>query len=108
MESSSEILQHLDGSESTKKLLEENANVYDDDFPPNETSLYNSTNSKLSKEELDLWKQFVWKKPKEIFGENFVLYSDGIDPNDIIQGWLGNWYFLSALSALAEFKNQIK
>ena len=104
MDSNSEILQHLDGSQSTKKLIENKEDVIDDDFPPNENSLYNTKNSKLTKDELDVWKQFVWKKPREIFEGEFRLFSEGIDPNDIKQGWLGNWYFLSALVS-TKYKN---
>ena len=74
MDSNSEILQHLDGSQSTKKLIENKEDVIDDDFPPNENSLYNTKNSKLTKDELDLWKQFVWKKPREIFEGEFTLF----------------------------------
>lgn len=73
-----------------------------------ESSLYNLKNSKLTKDELDTWKQFVWKRPHEIFPEGYSLFEKGIDPEDIKQGCLGNCYFLSALSALAEFPNQIK
>ena len=50
----------------------------------------------------------MWKRPHEIFKGKFALFEEGIHPNDIEQGILGNWYFLSALSALAEFPEQIK
>ena len=80
----------------------------DEDFPPNSSSLYNSENSKLNQKELEIWKSFEWRKPHEIFQGEFSLFSDGIDPGDIKQGCLGNWYFLSAISAMAEFPNQVK
>lgn len=50
---------------------------------------------------------FRWLRPKDIFKDGFVLFQD-INPDDIKQGCLGNWYFLSALSALAEFPEYIK
>ena len=54
------------------------------------------------------WSDFSWKRPHEMWGEgNFVLY-DQIDMNDIQQGELGDCYFLSCLSALAENPDRIK
>lgn len=48
-------------------------------------------------------KPLVWLRPKQIFGnDNFKLYYT-IDIDDIHQGILGNCYFLSSVSALAEF-----
>lgn len=41
-------------------------------------------------------------------GEDFSIFNTHIDPCDIIQGSLGNCYFLSALSAMAEFPDRIK
>jgi calpain-15 len=36
------------------------------------------------------------------------MFEQDVTPNDIIQGSLGNCYFLSALSAIAEFPQRIK
>lgn len=88
--------------------MEKTENCIDEDFPPREASLYNLKNSKLTEEELNTWKQFVWRRPHEIFSGEYSLFEKGIHPDDIKQGCLGNCYFLSALSAMAEFPDQIK
>ncbi len=50
----------------------------------------------------------MWKRPKDFIGEEFSIFDDCIDPCDIIQGTLGNCYFLSGLSAMAEYPERIK
>ena len=58
---------------------------------------------------MTIWKEFTWERPDKIFnGAEPILFQDKIEPNDIRQGCLGNCYFLSALSALAEFPEMIK
>jgi hypothetical protein len=61
----------------------------------------------LTAEELELWKKFEWRRPDQMFPKGYVLFKN-IEPGDIKQGCLGNWYFLSALSALAEKEDYIK
>lgn len=48
--------------------------------------------------------QIGWARPKEYLGDDqqFQLYKGQIEPNDILQGQLGDCYFLSSLSVLAE------
>lgn len=49
----------------------------------------------------------VWKKASEIFN-NPDVFKDGIHPNDINQGALGDCYFLAVLSALAESEDRVR
>ena len=54
------------------------------------------------------WRDFSWRRPKDVWSEGeFCLY-DKIDVNDIQQGLLGDCYFLSCLSAIAEEPSRIK
>ena len=54
------------------------------------------------------WKNFTWKRPRDHWGyKKYVLY-DQIEITDIKQGKLGDCYFLSCLSAIAENPERIK
>ena len=67
----------------------------DPHFPPRDTSIHCIT-------EPYPYKQIIhWRRPHE-FMKNPNIYQDGINPNDIKQGYLPNCWFLSALSSLAE------
>ena len=47
----------------------------------------------------------VWKSAKEIFGKKVKIFGDTTSVKDIKLGPAGNSYFVSAISALAEFPN---
>lgn len=50
---------------------------------------------------------FEFKRSTEYFGDDAVVY-DGLSPGDIIQGQLGDCYFLAAISAIAEHPDRLK
>jgi len=78
----------------------------DPDFPPSKASLikdWNDYNNVL----IYTWKKFQWKRLSEIYEQRARVFNH-IDPNDILQGELGDCYFLSSLSALAEKPDRIE
>jgi hypothetical protein len=48
-----------------------------------------------------------WKRASDIYPK-LQVFIDGIEPNDISQGALGNCYFLAVLSAMAENPERIE
>lgn len=75
-------------------------------FKPQTNSLLDDSMSRNSR--IQAWGSFVWKRPREVYGEgNYCLYRN-IGPNDIIQGKCGDCYFLSTLSSFAETPDRIK
>ena len=49
-----------------------------------------------------------WKTAEEIFGKDYEVIQNGISPNQLYQGYLGDFYLLSSISALAEHPERIK
>lgn len=54
----------------------------------------------------DRWATFTWKRLSDLFPDFTLL--ETINPSDIVPGCLGNSYFLSALSALAERPDRVR
>ena len=77
----------------------------DDDFTPDNSSLYWADMGESLKV-----KDFEWKRAKNLFNDanNDLWGSNGISPNDIKQGGLGNCWFLAGASALAEHPHRIE
>jgi len=69
----------------------------DPEFPHNSNSLGSLDGVRVSE----------WKRLSNII-QNPVLFDGKIEPQDAIQGLLGDCYFLSAISALAEKDHRIK
>lgn len=77
----------------------------DPDFPANRDSLTKAW-GKLDTRTKMAWTTLEWKRIDEVFRQPIKVF-DNIEPGDILQGALGDCYFLSALSALAEFPHRI-
>lgn len=85
---------------------QEGVKFVDPQFPPDSTSLAKDF-SKMEYEVEQEWKTFVFKDIDDIYQQPIRVFND-ISPNDIMQGVLGDCYFLSALSAIAEFPKRIE
>lgn len=79
----------------------------DPKFPPNFESIWGFGESKMINK--DKLRKLKWKNSADIFrGKRYSVFQGGIDPSDITQGMLGDCYFLSAISAIAEREDRIK
>lgn len=88
------------------ELFASNKTFNDPDFPPNFNSLWGfgeATNFSESN-----WKKYEWKRPIDFFEGPYKIYENKFEPNDIQQGELGDCYFLSAIAAVAEWKDRVK
>ena len=53
-------------------------------------------------------KHIIWKRARDIFNnEKYLLFSKNISPKNIIQGSIGNCYFLTIVSGLTKFPSLI-
>jgi hypothetical protein len=79
-------------NELIKEHTETGQKFTDPEFPPDKSSLGTIE---------DLTIRATWKRIPDII-KNAEFVSDRIEPNDILQGSIGDCYFLSAISAIAE------
>ena len=54
------------------------------------------------------WEKYNWCRVEDILNsKNYQVFEDGISPDDIIQGSIGDCYFLSAVGSLTKFTHYI-
>jgi calpain-15 len=68
-------------------------------------SIYDE-NDDIAEEEKETYDSLEWKRITEIIDDPQMIV-DGIHPNDIKQGYLGDCYLLAVMSAMCEFPEQI-
>ncbi|KRX06827.1 hypothetical protein PPERSA_11472 [Pseudocohnilembus persalinus] len=88
-----------------QQLMEKQINIFiDEDFP--------HTKQSISKHQMPEAEQYEWLPAKQCVDllnqQEMQIFTGGIDPKDIKQGALGDCYFLSSLSSLAEKPGIIK
>ena len=84
------------------------AQFVDEEFPADPASLMPEMDEEHAK-----WSEIQWVRASEIAclkdeGGNQAIFLEDISPNDIKQGGLGDCYFLSVLSVLAEHPDRIR
>jgi calpain-5 len=82
-------------SELKKQATESGHLFLDEEFAPNEKALFSSGGKAAGIE---------WKRPKDIHPDPH-LFVDGASSHDLIQGELGNCWFVAACSCLAQDKD---
>ncbi|KAL3518927.1 hypothetical protein ACH5RR_021516 [Cinchona calisaya] len=112
METQEEINQRMLSVELAVKealLARGESHFTDQEFPPNDRSLFVDPNNPLSK----LQVVSEWMRPTEIVREKHLdsppcLFSGAANPSDVCQGRLGDCWFLSAVAVLAEVSHVSK
>ncbi|MCP4294663.1 MAG: hypothetical protein GY786_03560 [Proteobacteria bacterium] len=82
---------------------QQNVSFVDKQFPPNFTSLVHKP---TPSDYRDQWDSLDWSKAREIFRNPEIFKK--IEPTDILQGSLGDCYFLCSLASLAEYPRLIE
>ncbi|XP_070572427.1 calpain-A-like [Ptychodera flava] len=85
---------HTNVEEICNRVIHSGALFEDEDFPANESSLFYSEASSRGIE---------WKRPQEIIEDPRLLVDD-ISRDDVVQGELGDCWFLSSCAAIAQQK----
>ena len=63
----------------------------------------------ITSDDLDGWQNLGWARAENIFNsKNYQVFYQGVQADDIIQGGLGDCYFLSAVAALCKFPKLIE
>lgn len=73
----------------------------DSQFKPHRNSIYNDLDSAYNRGKF-IGKDIRWVRASEL-RPKCQVFKDGISVSDIKQGSLGNCYFMSALTAIAEY-----
>jgi hypothetical protein len=99
-----------------QKLSEKNKIWNDDIFQPLKKNLcpvdsYGRWNfpEGIDSNDVEGWENIVWARAEEIFNsKNYQVFYEGIKADDIIQGGLGDCYFLSAVAALCKYPKLVE
>jgi hypothetical protein len=81
----------------------------DESFPPTSDSILSVGNVWCQNHQKQLESMGEWKflRPEEFLEGDFCVYDNLVSQNDIMQGSLGDCYFLASLAAMTEFPGLI-
>jgi hypothetical protein len=98
--------QKSDKMENVLQYCRDNRFLFiDKQFQPNKGSL---AGNPIHPEYQNQFETLKWCRPAEVFrGQPYSLFND-IDPNDILQGGLGDCYFLCAMASIAEHPDLVR
>jgi len=91
--------------DNTKRYCQQKQILFvDKEFPPKKPSLVPSP---APSDYRGQWDTLSWSRADQLFGEGQYELFRNIEPRDILQGSLGDCYFLCSLSSLAEYPKLI-
>ena len=98
-----------------QEIVPETAVWTDPIFKPEKKSLcpYDSQGwifpENITKADLQGWNNYIWVRAEEIYdSQNYDVFHEGVTCDDIIQGSLGDCYFLSVLGSLCKYPKIIE
>ena len=99
-----------------QEIIPENSSPWTDPlFKPEKNSLCPCDSAgwifpeKVTKQDVQGWNYYIWLRAEEIFdSKNYNIFHEGASFDDIIQGSLGDCYFLSVLGSLCRYPKLIQ
>ena len=74
----------------------------DTTFLPQISSIYDEYDVEVALNQREQLQSVIWKRASEIYPQAVMFKDTGVTPSDIVQGFLGNGYLLTVLSAMSE------
>ena len=91
----------MDSSNLTdyQSIIASGVEYVDNEFPPNLASVFDPADHSEDAN-VNLYTSLEWKRAAEIYPEGYDIFPSEILADDIVQGQLGDCYFITCLAAL--------